>query len=108
MIFADEPEHVLELRRMLQHFVAEEMPPEKVRQWDKEHRFPPELFAKLADTGVCGITIDPEYGGQGPDLVAASQRRRSLAVSLWRPDRPAARDVHRQRDAAGQAADETS
>ena len=71
MIFADEPEHVLELRRMLQHFVAEEMPPEKVRQWDKEHRFPPELFAKLADTGVCGITIDPEYGGQGPDLVAA-------------------------------------
>jgi alkylation response protein AidB-like acyl-CoA dehydrogenase len=71
MLFTDEPEHVLELRRMLQQFVAEEMPAEKVRQWDKEHRFPPELFAKLAETGVCGITIAPEYGGQGPDLVAA-------------------------------------
>ncbi|MAI26243.1 MAG: acyl-CoA dehydrogenase [Spirochaeta sp.] len=71
MLFADEPEHVLELRRMLRHFVSEEMPPEKVREWDKAHRFPPELFAKLAETGVCGITIAPEYGGQGPDLVAA-------------------------------------
>lgn len=71
MLFADEPEHVLELRRMLKQFVTEEMPAEKVRQWDKEHRFPPELFAKLAETGVCGITIAPEYGGQGPDLVAA-------------------------------------
>ena len=71
MLFADEPEHVLELRRMLRHFVSEEMPPEKVREWDKAHRFPPELFAKLAETGVCGITVAPEYGGQGPDLVAA-------------------------------------
>lgn len=71
MLFADEPEHILELRRMLQQFVAEEMPAEKVRQWDREHRFPPELFTKLAETGVCGITISPEYGGQGPDLVAA-------------------------------------
>ena len=71
MLFADEPEHVLELRRMLRHFVSEEMPPEKVREWDKAHRFPPELFAKMAETGVCGITIAPEYGGQGPDLVAA-------------------------------------
>ena len=71
MLFADEPEHILEIRRMLKQFVAEEMPPEKVRQWDKEHRFPPELFAQLATTGVCGITIDPEFGGQGPDLVAA-------------------------------------
>ena len=71
MLFADEPEHILELRRMLRHFVSEEMPPEKVREWDKAHRFPPELFAKLAETGVCGITIAPEYGGQGPDLVAA-------------------------------------
>ena len=71
MLFADEPEHLADLRGMLRRFVAEEMPPEKVRQWDSEHRFPPELFRKLADTGVCGITIAPEYGGHGPDLVAA-------------------------------------
>ena len=28
-------------------------------------------FRELADLGVCGLTIDEEYGGQGVDLVAA-------------------------------------
>jgi alkylation response protein AidB-like acyl-CoA dehydrogenase len=71
MFFADESDTLSDLRAMLQRFVAEEMPPEKVRLWDREHRFPPELFRKLADLGVCGVTIDPAYGGQGEDLVAA-------------------------------------
>lgn len=71
MYFADEPEHVTMLRETLRRFVAQEMPKEKVRQWDREHRFPPELFRKLAATGVCGLTIDEAYGGQGADIVAA-------------------------------------
>ena len=69
--FVDEPEHVTLLRETLRRFVAAEMPPERVRQWDREHRFPMELFRKLAALGVCGLTIEPEYGGQGRDLVAA-------------------------------------
>jgi alkylation response protein AidB-like acyl-CoA dehydrogenase len=69
--FAEEPEHVSILRDTIRRFVAQEMPKEKVRQWDREHRFPPELFEKLAALGVCGLTIDEEYGGQGRDLVAA-------------------------------------
>lgn len=69
--FADEPEHIGQLRDTLRRFVAQEMKPEQVRRWDREHRFPPELFRKLADLGVCGLTIDEEYGGQGRDLVAA-------------------------------------
>ncbi|HIG00844.1 MAG TPA: acyl-CoA dehydrogenase [Myxococcales bacterium] len=71
MLFADESDALSDLRAMLRRFVSEEMPPEKVRLWDREHRFPPELFRKLADLGVCGVTIDPAYGGQGEDLVAA-------------------------------------
>lgn len=71
MYFADEPEHVTQLRGMLRRFVAEEMPRDRVRQWDREHRFPPELFRKLASLGVCGLTIDEAYGGQGRDIVAA-------------------------------------
>jgi alkylation response protein AidB-like acyl-CoA dehydrogenase len=71
MLFADESDALSDLRAMLRRFVAEEMPPERVRLWDREHRFPPELFRKLADLGVCGITIDTAYGGQGEDLVAA-------------------------------------
>ena len=71
MYFADEPEHIAMLRDTLRRFVAAEMPPDRVRQWDREHRFPRELFAKLAALGVCGLTIEEEYGGQGRDLVAA-------------------------------------
>ena len=71
MYFTEEPEHIAMLRETLQRFVQAEMPAEHVRQWDREHRFPPELFRKLADLGVCGLTIDEEYGGQGRDLVAA-------------------------------------
>jgi alkylation response protein AidB-like acyl-CoA dehydrogenase len=71
MSHADEPEHVRQLRETLRRFVAAEMPLESVRRWDREHRFPRELFAKLATLGVCGLTIDEEYGGSGRDLVAA-------------------------------------
>jgi len=71
LYFADEPEHITLLRDTMRRFVKDELPPEKRRQWDREHRFPPELFEKLAATGVCGITIDEAYGGQGRDIVAA-------------------------------------
>jgi alkylation response protein AidB-like acyl-CoA dehydrogenase len=71
MYFTEEPDPIRQLRETLRRFVANEMPPELRRQLDKEHRFPPELFRKLADLGVCGLTIDEEYGGQGRDLVAA-------------------------------------
>jgi alkylation response protein AidB-like acyl-CoA dehydrogenase len=69
--FKDEPEHIRQLREMLARFVADEMTPELRRRLDREHRFPPELFRKLADLGVCGLTVSEEYGGQGRDLVAA-------------------------------------
>ncbi len=71
MYFTEEPEHIAMLRDTMRRFVADEMPPERRREWDREHRFPPELFEKLAATGVCGITIEEEYGGQGRDIVAA-------------------------------------
>jgi alkylation response protein AidB-like acyl-CoA dehydrogenase len=69
--FKDEPEHITLIRDTLRRFVAEEMPKEEVRRWDREHRFPPELFEKLAGLGLCGLTVDEAYGGQGMDLVAA-------------------------------------
>ena len=71
MYFSEEPEHIGQLRETLTRFVAREMPRDKVREWDRAHTVPPELFRKLADIGVCGLTIEEEYGGQGRDLVAA-------------------------------------
>lgn len=69
--FADEPDHIRELRSQLRRFVAEKAPREKRRQWDKTHSWPRELFRELADLGLCGLTIDEQYGGSGQDLVAA-------------------------------------
>ncbi len=71
MYFTEEPEHIRALRETLARFVAAELTPELRRRLDREHRFPPELFRKLADLGVCGLTIDEAYGGEGRDLVAA-------------------------------------
>lgn len=47
------------------------MPREKVRVWDRERTFPMETFRRLAETGVCGLTVEEEYGGSGRDIVAA-------------------------------------
>jgi alkylation response protein AidB-like acyl-CoA dehydrogenase len=69
--FADEPEHLAELRRQLRRFVALEAPREKRRQWDREHTFPRDLYRRLADMGLMGLTIDEAYGGAGQDIVAA-------------------------------------
>ncbi len=71
MYFTEEPDPIRQLRETLRRFVKDELPPDLRRQLDREHRFPPELFRKLADLGVCGLTIDEQYGGQGVDLVAA-------------------------------------
>src|SRR5258708_1674655 len=38
--------------------------------WDREHRFPRELFAKLADLGLMGVCVPEEYGGAGADFLS--------------------------------------
>ena len=69
--FAPEPEHIGEVRRQLRRFLEQNVPREKRRQWDREHTWPRELFAQLADLGLLGLTVPEEYGGSGQDLVAA-------------------------------------
>jgi len=69
--FADEPAPITALRDTLRRFAAAEMPRERLRAWDRDNTFDPAVFAKLAALGVCGLTIDEEYGGAGRDVVAA-------------------------------------
>ncbi len=71
MYFTEEPEHITLLRETIRRFVADEMPREKRRQLDRDHTFCRETFRKMADLGICGLTIPEEFGGQGIDLVAA-------------------------------------
>lgn len=70
--FAAEPDHVTEIRRQLQRFVAEKMPREKRRAWDKAHTWDRDLWKEFAAMGLIGLTIPEEYGGQGEDIYAAA------------------------------------
>ena len=38
--------------------------------WDREHRFPRELIAKLGALGLMGVCVPEEYGGAGSDFLS--------------------------------------
>jgi alkylation response protein AidB-like acyl-CoA dehydrogenase len=38
--------------------------------WDREHRFPVELYGKLAELGLMGVCVPEELGGAGADFVS--------------------------------------
>ena len=72
--FAPEPGHVTEIRRQLSRWVAEKMPREKRREWDKAATWDRSLFKELAEMGLIGLTIPEEHGGQGEDIYAAAAK----------------------------------
>ena len=39
-------------------------------EWDRDHRFPRELFGKLGELGLMGVCVPEELGGAGADFVA--------------------------------------
>jgi alkylation response protein AidB-like acyl-CoA dehydrogenase len=69
--FTDEPAHVREIRAQLRRFIAAEAPREKRIQWDRERRWPRDVYAKLNEMGLTALTIPEAHGGAGQDLVAA-------------------------------------
>jgi alkylation response protein AidB-like acyl-CoA dehydrogenase len=82
-----EPDHIRQLRDTLERFVEKEMPRSAAAAWDKANHFPRDVFQKLANLGVLGLTVPEEYGGAGRDILATmvvieELSRRSLAVSV--------------------------
>jgi alkylation response protein AidB-like acyl-CoA dehydrogenase len=61
-------EHEL-LRRTVRDFADERVAP-AAAELDREHRFPYELVAELAELGLMGMTIPEEYGGAGADTLS--------------------------------------
>ena len=39
-------------------------------EWDREHRFPEELYGKLAELGLMGVCVPEELGGAGADFLS--------------------------------------
>jgi len=48
-------------------------------QWDREHYFPRDLYAKLTAAGIMGLLIPEEYGGAGADYVSYARAVEELA-----------------------------
>jgi alkylation response protein AidB-like acyl-CoA dehydrogenase len=58
-----------EIQALTREFAAAEIEPHAA-EWDREHRFPLELFGKLAQLGLMGACIPEEYGGAGADFLS--------------------------------------
>ncbi|HVV59386.1 MAG TPA: acyl-CoA dehydrogenase family protein [Gaiellaceae bacterium] len=58
-----------EIRALAREFAEVEIEPH-ASAWDREHRFPVEVFAKLAELGLMGVCVPEELGGAGSDFVS--------------------------------------
>ncbi len=58
-----------EIQGLARDFARERIEPHAA-EWDREHRFPRELFGQLAELGLMGVCVPEEYGGAGADFVA--------------------------------------
>jgi short/branched chain acyl-CoA dehydrogenase len=62
------PEHEL-VRQTVREFAEQRVAP-VAEELDREHRFPTELVAEMAELGLLGMTIPEAYGGGGTDVVS--------------------------------------
>ena len=58
-----------EIRGLARRFADEVIAP-AAPAWDREHRFPTEVFAQLAELGLMGVNVPEAHGGAGAGFVA--------------------------------------
>jgi alkylation response protein AidB-like acyl-CoA dehydrogenase len=58
-----------EIQALTREFAQTEIEPHAAA-WDREHRFPRDLYVKLAELGLMGVCIPEEYGGAGADFLS--------------------------------------
>jgi butyryl-CoA dehydrogenase len=58
-----------EIQALAREFADAEIAPHATA-WDREHRFPEEVFARLAEMGLMGVCVPEEYGGAGADFLS--------------------------------------
>lgn len=68
------------LREMVRDFVREEVEPQAL-EFDREEKFNLDLFRKLGEYGLLGISVPAEYGGSGMDATAVAIINEELSYS---------------------------
>jgi len=58
-----------QVRELCREFAEQELRP-NARRWDEHHEFPRAAVAKLAEMGLMGVAVPPEWGGAGMDNVS--------------------------------------
>ena len=58
-----------EIRELARDVAEAEIAPHAA-DWDREHRFPRELFARLGELGLMGVCVPEEHGGAGADFLS--------------------------------------
>jgi alkylation response protein AidB-like acyl-CoA dehydrogenase len=58
-----------EIRELARRFADERIAPEAAA-WDREHRFPRDLFAELGELGLMGVCVPGEHGGADAGFLA--------------------------------------
>jgi alkylation response protein AidB-like acyl-CoA dehydrogenase len=58
-----------EIKTLTREFAAAEIEPHAA-EWDREHRFPRELYDGLAELGLMGVCVPEDLGGAGADFLS--------------------------------------
>src|ERR687895_2270274 len=58
-----------EIKSLTREFAEAEIEP-NAAEWDREHRFPRELYDRLAELGLMGVCVPEDLGGAGADFVS--------------------------------------
>ena len=68
------------IRDHVRQFAMRELTP-NAAQWDQDAAMPDEVVAKLADMGLLGMMIEPEFGGSFSDYVSFSLAVEEVAAA---------------------------
>jgi alkylation response protein AidB-like acyl-CoA dehydrogenase len=58
-----------EIKALAREFAEAEIEPHAA-EWDREHRFPRELYDRLGELGLMGVCVPEELGGAGADFLS--------------------------------------
>lgn len=67
------------IRDMARQFAQEKLAPHS-DAWDREARFPKEALAEMAELGLMGMMVPPEWDGAGTDAVAYASALEEIAA----------------------------